>query len=145
MENNEQVIITGKGSVRRNSISIIFLFLAGVEIVFGFLIISSAFKLTIILIICAAVFYVLAIAFSKYQITVTNKRITGERPFGKQADLPLDTISSAVKRKYTISVSTSLGNIRFVGIANSEQIFIEINKLLAERENLRSTPTAVNR
>lgn len=157
MENNENVIITGTG--KRTIASIIFLVLAILSLVFAvvrffewlFFVIrfkfnyASGLVLPIIGVCVAVGFYVLSKQMSKYQITVTNKRIRGKCPFGKQVDLPLDSVSVVAKDKFnTIVVATSSGRIAFRGIPNFEQIFVEINKLLSDRQTARNTPTIVN-
>lgn len=66
----------------------------------------------------------LIITSSKYSLTVTDKRVYGKYGFGKQVNLPFDSISavSVVKIFKGISVATSSGSIKFLLIANAEDI-----------------------
>ncbi len=70
-----------------------------------------------------------------YSITITNKRVYGKTSFGKQVDLPLDSISSVgTSFLKGVSVGTSSGRIHFKLIKNQETIHNTINKLLLERQ-----------
>ena len=82
-----------------------------------------------------------------YSLTITDKRVYGKAAFGKQVDLPLDSVSavgtSALKG---VAVGTSSGKIRFKLIKNQKEIHEEISKLLAERQRVENVPveTTVN-
>lgn len=143
MEKDEQVIITGKS--RRSlifgllSVLCLVVFIKRIFVGIGYRqydIITFAFMFLFIL------FLVFAELMSKYRITVTNKRVIGNSPFGKQLVLPLDVISAAAKGPFSsVTVATSAGRIAFAGIVNAENVFAEINKLLIERQNVRTIPT----
>lgn len=75
-----------------------------------------------------------------YSLVITDKRVYGKTAFGKQVDLPLDSVSavgtSALKG---IAVGTSSGKIRFKLIKNQKDIHRVISKLLAERQTVEKT------
>ena len=79
-----------------------------------------------------------------YSIVITDKRVYGKAAFGKQVDLPLDSISavgtSALKG---VSVGTSSGRINFKLIKNQQEVHSAISKLLSERQNAEK-PSAGN-
>ena len=76
----------------------------------------------------------------KMHIVVTDKRVYGVTKFGKQVDLPLDSISAIVKTWFKgISVSTSSGRIKFLLISNNEEIFKTISDLLIERQDKKDS------
>lgn len=148
MEKDEQVII--KSNSRRSLILALFALLClGVfikrivdkadEIIYD----ETRYDIiTIAFLVLFIVFLVFMELMSKFQITVTNKRVIGNTPFGRQVVLPLDVISAAMKGSFSsITVATSSGRIMFARIVNSENVFAEINKLLIERQNVRTIPT----
>jgi len=68
-------------------------------------------------------------------LTVTNKRIYGRSSFGKQVDLPLNTISSVSSSgKRKLHFLTSSGKIPFGNVENSDEIFQIVSKMLVERQ-----------
>ena len=75
-------------------------------------------------------------AYSKIELTVTDKRVFGCATFGKRVDLPLDAISavgtSAMKG---IDVTTASGAIKFKFIMNRDELHEAISKLLVERQS----------
>ena len=75
-----------------------------------------------------------------YSLVITDKRVYGKTAFGKQVDLPLDSVSavgtSALKG---IAVGTSSGKIRFKLIKNQKDIHRVISKLLAESQTVEKT------
>ncbi|MCM1165046.1 MAG: SHOCT domain-containing protein [Lachnospiraceae bacterium] len=154
MDNNETIIITGATRDEKSGAKIIFLILSILSFIYALItIIFGATTHTHIDLVRGFLFLAVGVVFvyfykykkPLYEITVTNKRIIGKTPSGKQVELPLNSISAVAKASSnTIAVSTSSGRIAFKGIENSEQIFTEINKLLAERQETRSTPTVVN-
>lgn len=76
-----------------------------------------------------------ALAISKTEINITDKRVYGKTIFGKRVDLPLDSISAVSTGVLKgISVATSSGKIHFIGISNYKEIHEEISKLLIERQ-----------
>jgi hypothetical protein len=82
-----------------------------------------------------------------YSLVITDKHVYGKTAFGKQVDLPLDSVSavgtSALKG---VAVGTSSGKIKFKLIKNQKEIHEVISKLLAERQRIEKAPveTTVN-
>ena len=73
---------------------------------------------------------------SKIQIVVTDKRVYGKTAFGKQVDLPLDSISAIGTGMFSsIAVATSSGKITFWGISNRDEIHKAISGLLQNRQS----------
>ena len=69
------------------------------------------------------------------ELVVTNKGVYGKTVFGKQVDLPFDSISSVGTNVFRgISVGTSSGKISFYGIVNRNEIYDEIRKMLENRQ-----------
>lgn len=90
----------------------------------------------IALICLNGVLWFLYFVISKEQIVVTNKRVYGRTSFGKQVDLPLDSISAVATSLFKgIAVGTSSGRIKFLGISNRNEIYEEIKKILADRQS----------
>ena len=78
---------------------------------------------------------VCVLAYNKASLTVTDRRVYGTAAWGKRVDLPMDKISAVAKSFLGgISVSTSSGAIRFMGIKNNNEVHEAINKLLMERQ-----------
>lgn len=72
----------------------------------------------------------------KMELTVTNKRIYGKTVFGRQIDLPLDSISAVSKGIFeSINIATSSGKISFMYISNRDDIYKIITKILIDRQN----------
>ena len=90
------------------------------------------------------IFSIMCIAIKNCTITVTNKRVYGKTSFGKQVDLPLDSISSVGTSAFQgIAVGTSSGRIKFLGISDRNKIYEAIKNILAERQSTKlktSTP-----
>lgn len=76
-------------------------------------------------------------AFSKVEITITDKRVYGNAAFGKRVDLPNDSISavSIAGIFNAICVSTPSGMIKFQLMENYEKLHGEISTLLVSRQN----------
>ena len=69
------------------------------------------------------------------QITVTDKRVYGKTIFGRQVDLPIDSISAVGSGMFNkIVVATSSGKIKFLFIENSQAVREEIVKLIMQRQ-----------
>lgn len=79
--------------------------------------------------------------WSKVEMIVTDKRVYGYAANGKRVDLPLDAISAVatLNRFSGIAVTTASGAIKFLMLANRDEIHKVISKLLVERQN---KPTA---
>ena len=90
-------------------------------------------------VICAPISIILFVFYlyvNKMQIVVTDKRVYGKTSFGKQVDLPLDSISAVGTSLFKgIAVGTSSGRIKFLGISNRNEIYEEIKKILADRQS----------
>ena len=88
----------------------------------------------------AVVAIVLYLSVAKTELTVTDKRVYGKAMFGKRVDLPVDLIS-AVGTSFLngISVSTSSGSIKFLGVKNRDEIHKEISKLLLIRQEKKAS------
>ncbi len=93
-----------------------------------------------LLIAIAVLFVVTSIVLFFYvkncEIIVTNKRVYGKASFGRQVDLPLDTVSAVALGMFkSIGVATSSGKIRFIAIENRDNIYTKISKLLSDRQS----------
>lgn len=90
-------------------------------------------------VICAVVFvFSLGIFLyaRKMKIIVTDKRVYGQASFGRQVDLPFDSISAIGKWFLKgIVVATSSGKIRFMLISNRDDIYKTISNLLITRQD----------
>lgn len=95
-----------------------------------------------LVVITVALFY-FYFYIAKMEIVVTDKRVYGKTSFGKQVDLPLDSISSVGTSAFEgISVGTSSGCIKFLGISNRDKIYEAIKKILADRQSKEVKVTA---
>lgn len=101
---------------------------------------SIAFPVTVsIFVVFLIIGQIVYIGLSKTELCVTDKRVYGKTIFGRQVDLPLDSISALGKRMFqTIAVSTSSGLIKFWGIGNRDEIYEVISKLLKDRQGEKS-------
>ena len=73
--------------------------------------------------------------YSQTEIIVSNRRVYGKTAFGKQVDLPLDSISAVgTSLLKGIAVSSSSGKIAFNFINNRDDIKAAITNLLLERQ-----------
>lgn len=69
------------------------------------------------------------------ELTITDKRAYGNIG-SKRVDLPIDSISSiGINGSYTLSISTSSGNLTFRAIQNAAEFHKVLSKLLIERQN----------
>lgn len=71
------------------------------------------------------------------RLVVTNKRVYGTGPFGKQVELPIDSITALATLRLLgcISVSSPSGRICFYGISNAGSIYQVISKQLIKRQS----------
>ena len=83
----------------------------------------------------AAICLLVHLGTSKISIEVTDKRITGKAFWGRNVDLPLDSVSS-IGRSWLkgIEIGTSSGKISFSFIKNAEEIRMAVNNLLIQRQ-----------
>ena len=81
---------------------------------------------------------------SKTALTVTDKRVYGTAAFGKRVDLPLDKISAVgTSMLKGIAVTSASGAIKFLMIANHDEIHATISGLLLERQEKTSASAPV--
>ena len=68
---------------------------------------------------------------------VTDKRINGKALFGNEVDIPIDSVSAVSKIKIFngISISSSSGLIKFLYLANINDLYKEISNLILNRNN----------
>lgn len=79
----------------------------------------------------------------KMKIVVSDKRVYGQAAFGRQVDLPLDSITAIGKGIIKgIAITTASGAIKFKCIKNRDEIYETIGKLLVERQ---ASKTASNK
>ncbi len=80
-----------------------------------------------------------------YNLTVTDKRVYGNTSFGKQVDLPVDSISAiSTSMLKGIAVATSSGKIVFKLIKNRDEMRIVINSLIIDRQKNNASDTKHN-
>ena len=71
----------------------------------------------------------------KMQLVVSDKRVYGQAAFGRQVDLPLDSITAIGKGIIKgIAITTASGAIKFKCIKNRDEIYDVVSKLLMERQ-----------
>ena len=71
----------------------------------------------------------------KMQLVVSDKRVYGQAAFGRQVDLPLDSITAIGKGTIKgIAITTASGAIKFKCIKNRDEIYDVVSKLLMERQ-----------
>ena len=95
-----------------------------------------ACSLLLISIITFIVYY----AFSKCELSITEKNVKGKTFFGKEVVLPLYMVSAYSTRKFmsTIAVATSSGVTKFALVKN----YAEIGSVLSQKINERQENTA---
>ena len=84
----------------------------------------------------AVIAYLIYKAWSKIELTVSDKRVYGSAAFGKRVDLPFDSISAVGTSAFNgIAITTASGAIKFVMIKNRDEIHSAVSKLLVERQS----------
>lgn len=85
-------------------------------------------------------------ALHSYQLIVTDKRVYGKTTFGKQVDLPLDSVSAISKNNFLkgVSISTSSGRIKFLVLKNSNDIYDMLTQLLLNRQENKAPNISQN-
>ena len=104
-----------------------------------------------VLLVTALLFIpVLIVAFilwliSKNQLVVTDKRISGKAAFGKQVDLPVDSVSSVATLKLIkgLAIYTASGKVSFWAISNRDAIYKVISDLVIARQSKAAAPAVV--
>ena len=76
-------------------------------------------------------------ALRSYELVVTDKRVYGRVAWGKQVDLPADSITATATLKLFrgIAVSTASGRIKFLLIKNAKEIYKVLNELIIARQD----------
>lgn len=80
---------------------------------------------------------VLLLYVNKCEICVTDKRVYGIATFGKRVDIPMDSVSAVgtVSILKGVSVASSSGVIKFLYIANADEVHAAIASLILDRQN----------
>ena len=100
----------------------------------------SEFWLALCCIATSIFFVVLNVLARKAEITVTNVRVYGKTAFGKQVDLPIDSISAiATNILKGIAITSASGSILFYFLKDRDGVYHAINKLLIERQEKKSS------
>ena len=90
------------------------------------------------LIVSGTVFYKLT---AESTMIITKDKVTGKTSWGKEVNIPLDSISAVELTKFYngIGVSSSAGIIRFMFIKNNKELYNAINELIQNRSNNNSS------
>lgn len=82
---------------------------------------------------------------SKIELVVSESRVYGKAMFGKQVDLPMDSISatSTIQLFKGIAVATSSGKINFYFVKNATEIQNVIREQLMIRQRNKNVPQVV--
>ncbi len=100
--------------------------------------------LSLFLLVVSVILLIVYLWCSKTSITITNKRVYGTAAFGKQVDLPMDSISAVGKSFLkSIAVSTSSGTIKFAGIKERDEVYKAITEQTMERQNKAVSTTTI--
>ena len=96
---------------------------------------------SIICFVVSAIFLLLFLMTFRTKIVVSNTGVSGRAMFGKQVDIPMDSISSVGKHALLkgVSISSSSGVIRFFLLENAEEIFSTVGTLLHDRIKAKTT------
>ena len=89
-----------------------------------------------------AIFVILGLIFAsmKFELIVTEGKVTGKTLFGKRVDLPISQISVAGTGIFNrVSIATSSGAINFYGVINQNEVFSVISELLMKRQEETKT------
>lgn len=98
-----------------------------------------------------AIFVILGLIFAsmKFELIVTEGKVTGKTLFGKRMDLPISHISAAGTGIFNrVLIATSSGAINFYGVTNQNEVFSVISELLMKRQeetkNTSKAPDSVS-
>lgn len=112
---------------------------------------NEEWAFTFIMSVVVPLVIMLAIIFINFllslpKLVLTDKRMYGKNVFGRQMDLPIDSISSVstIKLFRGLRVATSSGVIRFYNLANVKTFHTEISNLLVERQNVKKVAEREN-
>lgn len=87
------------------------------------------------IIAAAVIIVVFNLLYKKIQLVVTDKKVYGRVFWGKRVDLPIDSISAVGTSVFkSIAIATSAGKIKFLAIANRDEIHNKISELLINRQ-----------
>ena len=87
------------------------------------------------IIVAAVIIVVFNLLYKKIQLVVTDKKVYGRVFWGKRVDLPIDSISAVGTSVFkSIAIATSAGKIKFLAIANRDEIHNKISELLINRQ-----------
>ena len=96
-------------------------------------------------IIILIVAVIIAAWLKSYSLTVTDKRVYGNTSWGKQVDLPVDSISAVASTTFKgIAVATSSGRIVFNLIKNRDEVRNVISDLLIARQAHKDNSSTMN-
>ena len=74
--------------------------------------------------------------YKKIELVVTDKKVYGRVFWGKRVDLPIDSISAIGTSLFkSIDIATSSGRIKFLAIANRDEIHEKISELIVNRQH----------
>lgn len=149
---NEKILAKGKFS-KINPLSLLFFMLAVVAFIAMFIVATiidgepgDAFKHMEYgyywFLIGIAVFVIAGLIFlsMRFELVVTEGKITGKTLFGKRVDLPISQISVTGTGIFNrVSIATSSGAINFYGVINQNEVFSAISELLMKRQEETKT------
>lgn len=99
----------------------------------------GSFWLSVLSVVLIVVVIIIKKMAKKCSLNVTSSRIWGCTAFGKQVDLPVDSVSAIGKGAFSsIAISTSSGSIKFLAIKNQNEIYNVLNQLLINRQNINN-------
>ena len=86
---------------------------------------------------CSLAFLISGIIYlyiGRTNITVTDKRIYGKAIFGKNIDIPINSvIFVGIGQPKKITIATSAGKIQFAGIKNVDEVYGKIQTILSNK------------
>lgn len=142
--NNEKELVVSKSTV---TILPLIILLAGiVELIltytgcFGGTYTKYSFTPDAIFVVLGIGLIVFAIILFFYmagcELHITDKRVYGKGAFGKRVDIPIDSISAVGKISWLkgVIVSSSSGSIRFMYLANANEIHSVLSDLIIGRQ-----------
>jgi len=107
----------------------------------------SSFEFMLFLPIISAVIAISWVLFfyaNNCALTITDSRVFGRAAFGKRVDLPIDSISAIGARwPKGVAVATSSGRIAFLLLANNDEVYECVSKLLIERQASSAKQTTI--
>ncbi len=150
--NNERELVVSKSTV--TILPLIFLLAGIVELIltytgcFGGTYSKYSFTPDTIFVVLGIGLIIFAIVLFLYmagcELHVTDKRVYGKGAFGKRVDIPIDSVSSVGKISWLkgVIVSSSSGSIRFMYLANADEIHTVLSDLIISRQG-KNTNTIV--